>query len=413
MKFANIVMTRQGRFTIGDDVQLLAIENLYRYMGINYDDVVRIPFNQLSTYDGEYVVLPISFPLYAYSHDDKITQYSERIIPVFLGMALLVDHLDDAEVEYLKKFQPIGCRDQYTMETLRKYNILCYLNGCMTATFPKREREPEEQTGKIFCIDVTDNFAKEIPEEIRKECIFSNHVYMSEECPNGSEAKARQVYDMYRNEAKMIITTRLHAALPCAAMGIPVILAKEQLSYRFAIIEKLMHVYSEDEFKNINWKPEAVEYEEFKRRILDNAAHRVMDAYNKYKDMFEISEFYEGDTSRTDYFEAISDAIDYLNYNYAPEDTFKYCLWAVTQTAKMVNKYISMHFPNAELQAVIDKTKRIEFCGVQVTDKSWIGEHKETLCLVCAPAAMPEAREYFKAINHKNYLLCWQDNLPR
>ena len=68
MKFANIIMTREGRCTIGDDIQLLAIENLYNYMGIDYKEVVRIPFNQLSTYDGEYVVLPISFPLYGYSH---------------------------------------------------------------------------------------------------------------------------------------------------------------------------------------------------------------------------------------------------------------------------------------------------------------------------------------------------------
>ena len=79
MKFANIVMTRNGRCTIGDDIQLLAIENLYRYMGIDYNEVVRIPFNELATYDGDYVVLPISFPLHGYSHDAVITQYLSLI----------------------------------------------------------------------------------------------------------------------------------------------------------------------------------------------------------------------------------------------------------------------------------------------------------------------------------------------
>ena len=35
MKFANIIYTkRNDRLTIGDDMQLLAIENLYKYMGI-------------------------------------------------------------------------------------------------------------------------------------------------------------------------------------------------------------------------------------------------------------------------------------------------------------------------------------------------------------------------------------------
>ena len=413
MKFANIVMTRNGRCTIGDDIQLLAIENLYRYMGIDYNEVVRIPFNELATYDGDYVVLPISFPLHGYSHDAVITQNSDRIIPVFLGMAILADHLDSEEVEYLKKFQPIGCRDQFTMEVLRKYNIICYLNGCMTATFPKRKLSSDNVPSKVFCVDVPESFVKKIPREIKKECVFGNHVYMSDECPDGTEAKAKEVYGEYRDKARLIITTRLHAALPCAAMGIPVILAKDQLSYRFAIVSKLMHVYSKDEFDEINWNPEPVEYEEFKHKMLNNASKRVMDAYNKYKDMFEISQFYEGDTSRTDYFEAIGDAKDLLDEKYNKEDAFEYCLWGITQSADMIHRYIEKNYPNAKIVGVIDKTKRIVFCGVSSTGKEWLYGKPTVLCLVCAPAAMPEAKEFFKEIGHDNYFMCWHDNLPR
>ena len=229
MKFANIIMTREGRCTIGDDIQLLAIENLYNYMGIDYKEVVRIPFNQLSTYDGEYVVLPISFPLYGYSHDTAITQYSDKIIPVFLGMAILTNTLSENEVVYLKKFQPIGCRDQYTMDVLRRYGIVSYLNGCMTATLPRRKPLYSEKYNKIFCVDVPDSLKDMIPKEVLDDCIFCNHVYLTSECPDGTEAKAKEIYNRYKDEAKLIITTRLHAALPCAAMGIPVVLAKNQL----------------------------------------------------------------------------------------------------------------------------------------------------------------------------------------
>lgn len=411
MKFANIIMKREGRCTIGDDIQLLAIENLYKYMGIDYKEVVRIPFNELATYDGEYAVLPISYPLYGYSHDTAITQYSDKIIPVFLGMAILTDELSEKEIEYLKKYEPIGCRDQFTMEVLRKYNIIAYLNGCMTATFPRRDTT--KTYDNIYCVDIPDSFRSIIPKEILQHCIFRNHVYMSNECPNGTEEKAREIYNEYVNNAKLIITTRLHAALPCIAAGIPTVLVKDQLSYRFAIINKLMHIYSKNEYDVINWNPEPVNYEEFKKKILDLASKRVMDTYNKYKEMYEISEFYEGNTENTNYFEAITDAINYLKKNYNSDDYFEYSLWGVAQTAEMVYRHIKNTYPNAVLKAVIDRRNGIDFCGVMSTGKEWLIENKNNLCLVCVPAAMPEAREYFKKIEHKKYLLCWEDSLPR
>lgn len=404
-------MKREGRCTVGDDIQLLAIENLYKYMGIDYSEVIRIPFHELATYDGEYVVLPISFPLYGYSHETSITQYSPKIIPVFLGMAILTDELSKGEVNYLKKYEPIGCRDQFTLEVMRKYNIISYLNGCMTATFPQRNLN--KKYSKIYCVDIPDNFKKYIPENILGECIFRNHVYMSNECPNGTEEKAREVYNEYCEQAKLMITTRLHAALPCIAAGIPTILVKDELSYRFAIISKYMHIYSRDEYKEINWSPEVVDFESFKSRILNLASSRIKETFNKYKEMYAISEFYEGDTSNTNYFEAISDAIYYLKETYQPNDSFEYSLWGIAQTAEMVFRHIKKTYPNAILKAVIDRRVNIEFCGVKSTNKDWLKTHSDNLCLVCVPAAMPEARSYFKEINHKKYLLCWEDQLPR
>ena len=43
MRYANIIYNkRNGRLNLGDDIQLLAIENLYRKLGIDYSEVVRI-----------------------------------------------------------------------------------------------------------------------------------------------------------------------------------------------------------------------------------------------------------------------------------------------------------------------------------------------------------------------------------
>ena len=66
MKYANIRMQRDGLNNLGDNIQLLAIDNLLHYMGVPKEDIVYIDYYDLATYDGEYVVLPINYPLYGY-----------------------------------------------------------------------------------------------------------------------------------------------------------------------------------------------------------------------------------------------------------------------------------------------------------------------------------------------------------
>ena len=171
MKFANIIMDRKGRCTVGDDIQLLAIEDLYKYMGIDYDNVVRIPFSHLSTYDGEYVILPLSFPFYGYSNRNNITNFSPRIIPVFLGFATMVQNYSPTDIEYLRRYEPIGCRDQYTMNALRSNGIDAYLNGCLTATLPKK-RNGFDDKKKVFCVDIPESFHKYIPKDILAKNIY-------------------------------------------------------------------------------------------------------------------------------------------------------------------------------------------------------------------------------------------------
>lgn len=412
MKFANIIMNRKGRCTVGDDIQLIAIENLYKYMGINYQDVVRIPFSELSTYDGEYVILPLSFPFYGYSSGNTITNFSDKIIPVFLGFATMLQKYSEQDIRYLKQYEPIGCRDQYTMEALRQQNITAYLNGCLTITLPKRRTGKNNKT-KVFCVDLTDKIISYIPEDIKKDCVFTNHVYFSEECENGTEQKAKEVFERYINEARLVITTRMHAALPCIAAGIPVILAKDRLSLRFPMIQSLIPVYTEEQYSNINWDPEPVDCEELKQKVLKVSAKRITDTYNKYKDIYEISSFYECEVPKNLFVDNFSNTVDYLNKHYTKDSSFKYSLWGITQTAEMVYNYISQNYKYATLVAVIDQFKKCSFCGVTSSKKEIMETEKNTVCFVCSGAAMPEAKEYFDQIGHTLTFYCWSDGLPR
>lgn len=412
MKFANVIMKRNGRCTIGDDIQLLAIENLYKYMGIDYEEVIRIPFSELSTYDGEYVVLPLSFPFYGYSNGTNVTNFSRKIIPVFLGFASMLQNYNDVDIAYLKNFEPIGCRDQYTMEALRKNNILSYLNGCLTITLPKR-RTGYDGKKKIFCVDLTEDIIELIPNDLQKDCVFTNHVYFANECVQGTEQKAREVYETYVNEARMIITTRMHAALPCLAAGIPVILIKDKLSIRFPMIQSLIPVYTKETYGQINWNPFAVECEELKESVLRASAERIMSTYNKYKDIYEISKFYECKNQENTYVDNFTDTIFYLQNNFTQDDEFTYALWGITPTATLVYEYIKTNYKNAKLTVVIDQNKTIKFCGIMSEKKEKMLGKKETYCFVCAGAAMPEAKEFFKKINHDLVYYCWSDGLIR
>lgn len=412
MKFANIVMTRKGRCTIGDDMQLLAIENLYKYMGIDYKEVVRIPFSELSTYSGEYVILPLSFPFYGYSNGINITNFSPKIIPVFLGFASMIQKYSDCDISYLKKYEPIGCRDQYTMEGLRKNGIEAYLNGCVTLTLPK-VRNGYDDKKTIFCVDLTDDIVNLIPKDILKNCTFTSHVYFSDECLNGTENKAREIYNKYLNEAKIIITTRLHAALPCIAAGIPVVLIKERLSIRFPIVQKLIPVYTKKDFHNINWAPQSVDYEYFKRKLLKSASTQLLNAYKKYHDIYEISEFFENDSIEENYIDNFTDTIDFLKANYNDSDEFFYIVWGITPTAELVIDHIQSHYNNAKLVGVIDQFKSLDFHGINSGNKEILLQNPSAICFVCAGAAMPEAKAYFAATHHEKYFFCWQDGLKK
>lgn len=410
MKYANILFDRNERLTIGDDIQLLAIENLYRYMGINYDEVIRIPFHDLNDYDGEYVILPISFPLYGYHSEVKITQFSDKIIPVFLALSTLTDFYEEAERVYLRRFEPVGCRDSYTMEAMRKNGIAAYLNCCMTATFPKRSEKIAGDT--IYCIDVTDSLIPFIPETIAQSAKFTSHTFYPDELKNvrgGAEGKARKLLEEYRQHAKLIITSRLHAALPCVAMGIPTILAKDKISFRFSGMNSLLHVYTLNEYADIDWNPKNKDYEEIKLQMLENAAKRISEQYQKYERMYSISAYFETEAVKKPYVEFYSNTVDFAENRLPKEERFEYILWGVTQTASMIERYIEEKFPAGELVEVIDKAKRVEFCGVNTTTKEVIKKHTDAWVFVCTGAAIKESYEYFAEIGHKKFYQCCED----
>lgn len=165
-------------------------------------------------------------------------------------------------LDYFKKYQPIGCRDAYTVKVFEKYGIDAYFSGCLTLTLGKSFKKTKD-SGEILMVDVMYEYKtiKEIlrdlyfsPREIISRCIREKG-FLKNLLTNTSKKK-RMLYKFFSDKvlseakfitqlqvhtkeddylgitrdylqrlcnAKFVITSRIHCALPCLAMGTPVL----------------------------------------------------------------------------------------------------------------------------------------------------------------------------------------------
>lgn len=172
---------------------------------------------------------------------EKAFPPSDSILPLFVSFHIagtnesLRHFLKPSSIEFFKKHEPIGCRDRKTMEMLRSKGVDAFYSKCLTITFPARQKEPKD--GKVFLVDIDKRIP--LPRHIRKGAVRVSHIvppYISDET---KFKLAQEILDMYRNEAKLVITTKLHCALPCIAMGIPVIFFGDPEDYRISVLRDL------------------------------------------------------------------------------------------------------------------------------------------------------------------------------
>ena len=184
---------------------------------------------------------------------------SENINPFFISFHInntaAPYMLNKKGIDYLKKHQPIGCRDQFTVETLQSKGIAAYFSGCLTLTLDSDKVADEERDETIYIVDplysypsydkVTYNlkyFLKSIQngnifklgkqkKHIRSfidSSVLEKAEFINQELPSNKyndEEKFQMAEELLHKyaKAKLVITSRIHCALPCLAMGTPVI----------------------------------------------------------------------------------------------------------------------------------------------------------------------------------------------
>ena len=256
MKYANLLYTGRDVINMGDVLMPLSINHIYEKMGITPDEVVRINYRELSSYDGEVVLLPIVSAIMGYPDGKHITCWSPSIIPVFLSLNIVSQTLSKEDICYLKKYAPIGCRDHHTYSVMCKYDIPAYVNGCMTLTMRFQEREKRKESDVLW-VDVPDRLKEHIPLEYKKQKKeYSQIRTIMGKNDTEIENMVYEAYLEYIRDAKLVITSRMHCAIPCIMAGVPVIFCGGEFDYRFSWLENHIRYYSQKEYGKINWYPE-------------------------------------------------------------------------------------------------------------------------------------------------------------
>ncbi|NLG03797.1 MAG: polysaccharide pyruvyl transferase family protein, partial [Clostridia bacterium] len=414
MKYANmifngVITTNDAKgislMNIGEPAQILAIDAIYDSMEIPKEDRIDIDYYDLDTYNGEYALLPINL-MFAYlkyfMKEDVI--FSPKIIPVFLGIAIHDRNLSKESVQLLRNYAPVGCRDEFTLKLMQRYQIPAYLFGCITLTFPKRIQTPHMQ--KTFFIDVPIAVEKHIPRELMENAEYLSHMYYGRTqdlCNGNLRDWAKNRIDQYRNEATLIVTSRFHAALIGIASGIPTILVLNTLIDKYRWIKKFIPIYTPENFDKIDWNPHPVSFEELKEQMRKLAVTRIKETYYKYSYLLDVSQSIESEMTTDidklqgnvyDGFSYYEHARKYIEAHWNKDTKITYSMWGLGKTAVDLYQYIMSNYPNAKLNKVFD-AQHIVFQGIQSEDPGKIVNDDDFVFVTSTQACYP-AEYYFK-----------------
>lgn len=258
---------------IGDYVQALASSQYYPKIDGFLDRDT-----DLAAYNGE----PCKIIMNGwYMHNPSNWPPSGRIVPLFVALhinSLAKEKMISREsIEYFKKHEPIGCRDYFTMDLLQKKGVDAYFSGCMTLTLGETYKTDVVED-KTYIVDPIYNGRMNTPNIVKacyiwlnhpvdvfkllmtkhlhvhsgnnwlykvlktalyyheytrvfghdivmnSEYVCQEHIYYARRFKNDNERlkEAERLIKKYA-KAKLVITSRIHCALPCLGLGTSVI----------------------------------------------------------------------------------------------------------------------------------------------------------------------------------------------
>jgi len=261
----------QDRFNVGDYIQSLAAlrflprvdryicrENLHEYSGPEMKVIL----------NGHFMRYPANWPP------------SPGINPLFISFHINPRRAEGLLAEkgraYLRDHGPIGCRDLSTLQLLEGKGIPGYFSSCLTLTLGSRYRHRSDEN--IFFVDVLFKYPtwqgmfkslNSLKKALQSRAIFRlgkrdklienllgreivqsaeaiTHEYSADAYPTEDSRfdLANRTLKRYET-ARLVVTSRIHCALPCLAMGTPVVFVnggfRQHQAQRFTGISELLN----------------------------------------------------------------------------------------------------------------------------------------------------------------------------
>lgn len=402
---------------LGDAIQSYAVKNLYREMGIPEEDIIPVPRYDLSNYDGEECICVVNSAsnYEELAYDSYFMPPSEKIHAIPLSLHIHRP-LPDEELEFYRTCGGVGCRDSYTAEYLQGLGIDAYLSGCLTLTLPRRSAEQEKGADKIYFIDIPEALKSYIPGEISQNAItltnilrFSNHgsaTRMTVEEAYEEHRKGEERICLLRDTAKLVVTSKLHVASPCLAMGIPVVLAQSYFGDRFGFIDRLLPTYTREYFQEINWNPQPVDFENEKEKLKQVFFDKVRTAASR----IELENMWAGKEPiyKLTYETGMAVAVRRIPF---PKGKFKYAVWGVILSAAYyLEEAIRYEFEHGVLVSGIDIAATGDYCGVPTIHPDKIEAlDKDVIIIVAAPSAWEPAKNMLLPTG-RPFVRIWETN---
>ena len=203
-------------------------------------------------------------------------------------------------IEYLSQFE-IGARDLSTLDLLRSYGLKAYFSGCLTLTISYwLGRVVPSEAFRPLIVDMDKEALRYVPSEIRNAAVYTQEISRTASIVVAALSKIvrakwtktlKSIFpqphldslyfslfhripnlfpDMRKSpfsrlllaeerlrllsSASLILTSRLHIALPAASLGVPVILVHGKLyeDPRFTGLSDVVNGYTLEEFRDIS-----------------------------------------------------------------------------------------------------------------------------------------------------------------
>lgn len=220
---------------IGDEIQSLAASQFLPVIDYLVD---RESINKQISNEKVFIIMN-AWWMHKSNNFPPFNYLKPKFVSVHFNKKMKQKILEKNSFEYLKSHEPIGCRDQDTMNFLLKNNIKAYFSGCLTLTLKKDENI--RKLNDIVIVDAPENISKIVKDKTNRNIIELTHNIASFYSPKAKLYIAKRYLNLYQR-AHLVITSRLHVALPCLAFETPVIFVnKKNEQERFSGLLELLN----------------------------------------------------------------------------------------------------------------------------------------------------------------------------